>query len=33
MRRAGRTEGWAVVAFDDAGTAERFMHERDEAGG
>ena len=32
MRRAGRTEGWAVVAFEDAGSAERFMRERDQPG-
>ena len=27
MRRAGRTEGWAVVAFDDADGAEQFSRE------
>ncbi len=32
MRRAGRTEGWAIVAFDDAEDAERFSQERSATG-
>lgn len=28
MRRAGRTDGWAVVAFENAETAEQFVHQR-----